>query len=133
MGAEAVERHEQVAHAVGPLARRAALIVSVLAAFLAVSEVLSENAVKSVITGETHVVRHAVLDRPVRPAYVAALDRKTVAKETAHSRYELAVVLLQVGIVLTSAAALIGVARLMGLGGLLGVIGVGFLIAGLLA
>jgi len=128
-----VERHEHVAHAVGPLGRRAAMIVAVLAAFLAVSQVLAENAVKSIVVGETLVVRHAVLDTPRRPAFVEALDRKTEAKETAHHRYEFAVVFLELGIVLTSAAALTGVARLLGFGAFMGAIGAAFLVAGLLA
>jgi hypothetical protein len=133
MGADAVERHEHIAHAIGPLARRAALLVAVLAAFLAVAEVVGENAVKSVVTGEVRVVREVTLDRAHAVARLPEVDHAIEHDETRHSRFELSIVLLEVGIVLTSAAALIGVARLMLGGALMGVVGVAFLVAGMLA
>ena len=129
--AEAVERHERVAHVtVGPLARRAALLVAILAAFLAVSEVLGENAVKSIVTTETQLVAHELAGRHEN---IDKAEAKLESRETAHHHYEFATVFLQVGIVLASVAALIGVAYLLYLGGLLGLAGLAFLIAGILA
>ena len=133
MAADAVERHEETTHALTPLARRAALLVAVLAAFLAVAEVVGENAVKSVVTGEVRVVREVTLDRAHAIARLPEVDHAIAHDETRHSRFEIAVVMLEVGIVLTSAAALIGVARLMLGGALLGLVGIVFLLAGLLA
>ena len=130
-GAEAVDRHEQVTHiAVGALARRAALLVAVLAAFLAVSEVLAENAVKAIVTGETRIAAHQVQGSHES---AAKIEHDVEGRETAHQRYEIATVALQVGIVLASVAALIGVAYLLWMGGLLGLAGVAFLLAGIFA
>ena len=133
MAAEAVERHEHNAHAATPLARRAALLVAILAALLAVADVVGENAVKSVITGEVKVVREVTLDRAHAVARLPAVDDKIEHDETRHSRFEISIVMLEIGIVLTSASALIGIARLMAGGALLGLAGLGFLLAGLLA
>jgi hypothetical protein len=133
VAADAVERHEEAAHALTPLARRAALLVALLAAFLAVAEVVGENAVKSVVTGEVRVVREVTLDRAHAVARLPQVDSAIDHDETRHGRFEISIVLLEVGIVLTSASALIGVARLMAGGALLGFVGVGFLLAGLLA
>jgi hypothetical protein len=131
-GADAVERHEHVAHTIGPLGRRAALLVAVLAACLAASEVLAENAVKNVVTGEVRIVREVTLDRAHATARLPAVESQIAADETRHHRFELATVLLQVGIVVSSASVLIGVGRLLGMGALIGLAGAAFLFAGLL-
>src|SRR5436853_5076293 len=64
MAHESFERFERVAHdALDDLARTAAIVVAVLAVFLAVSMFLSSEAIKEAITGETKVAdTNAVLE-----------------------------------------------------------------------
>jgi hypothetical protein len=132
VASDALERHEHTAHAATPLAKRAALLVAVLAACLAVADVLGENAVKSVVTGEVKVVREVTLDRAHALARLPAVESRIASDETRHSRLEISIVLLEVGIVVSSASALIGIARLLAGGALLGLVGAGFLLAGVL-
>jgi cell division protein FtsB len=149
-GSDAIERHERTLELphLSPLARRIAVIVAVLAGMLAVSEVIAENRIAKVITYETRIAHHngtietdavkAALGKRVRPvaaveATVARLEDAQDAAETAHHRLELAIVLLQVGIVLASVTALVGVRWLLYVGTGVGAAGAAFLVAGVLA
>jgi len=154
-GHEAIERHEHGAHAVnlGPLGRRAALLVAMLAAVLAVSEMQGESMIKKAITSETKVaglharietdeVKIAIdhLSGTSAPAIEERALEKDVAKyehrrdeaSAAHTRYEYATVITQVGIVLASVSVIAGAAWLLGLGGLAGLAGLTLLLLTLL-
>lgn len=145
-----VERHEKTVELphLSPLAKRIAVTVAILAAFLAVAEVFAENRIAKVITYETKISHIntvietdevlAALGKPepgeaALKAKVAVLEKKQASASDAHHNLELAIVLLQIGIVLSSITALIGVEWLLRLGTLLGVAGVVFLVLGLLA
>ena len=129
---DAIERHEHAHHlTVSGLARRAALLVAVLAAFLAISEVFAENKVKNILRAETQIVAHQVTGHPDTPAKIARIEAKTADDEDAHHNLELAIVLLEIGIVLATVSGLLGVVYLFGLSGVLGGIGVVFALIGL--
>jgi hypothetical protein len=149
-GHEAIEHHERNLHLphLGPMARQVALVVSVLAALLAVSEVVAENRIAGVIRAETRIaqlngradvdeVRSAITHTPSRVsavrAQIAPLQAGQHDDETAHARLEISIVLLQVGIVLASLSALLGVVGLLRGGIGFGVAGAVMLLAGLLA
>jgi hypothetical protein len=148
-GHEALERLEQLREiSITPLARRAALVVAILATLLAVADVLGENHLKSVITGETRladlharidlsevkaVLAHAPAQATDLRASAATTEQRVHDDETAHSRLELAKVLLQVAIVLASACGMLGVAALMTGAGVAGLAGTVLLVLGLLA
>jgi hypothetical protein len=150
MAHDAMERHErniELPH-LTPFARRIAIVVAMLAALLAVSEVFAENRIAKVITGETQIAHKSTtlevdeikvaLGKEVTPheevrAEVAHLEHDQHAAEVAHERLELAIILLQVGIVLASVSALIGAMWLLRGGMVLGLLGAGFLLAGLVA
>jgi cell division protein FtsB len=149
-GQAAMEHHDrsvQVPH-VSPFARRVALVVAVLAALLAISEVYAENRIAKVITAETQLahlngslevdqVKAAIAKTPSREAEIhariAPLETSQHAAELAHERLELAIVFLQIGIVLASISALLGIVYLLGLGGALGAAGAVMLVLGLAA
>ena len=128
---DAMERHEHVHGAVTGLARRAALLVAILAAFLAISEVFAENKVKNILRGETQIVAHQVTGHPDTPARIAKIEAKASDDEDAHHSLELAIVLLEIGIVLATVSALLGVTYLVGLAGTLGAVGAVFTVIGL--
>jgi hypothetical protein len=147
---EHMERHERTLELphLTPFAKRIAVVVAMLAALLAISEVFAENRVAKVITSETEIAHKsttlevdeikAALGKEVTPhaevqAEVTELEHAQHSAETAHHRLEYAVILLQVGIVLSSVSALIGVLWLLRAGTVLGLLGAGFLLAGLLA
>jgi hypothetical protein len=140
----AVERHEQQSHAsrLGPLGRRAALVVSVLAVVLAVAEMLGESTVKTAITSETKVAAvmgridtdeikvalHHLAGNPAAQetslrGEVAALERERDHADAKHSQYEIATVLLQVAIVVAGLSVLTMTGWLLGLGAMGGLIG----------
>ena len=145
-----MERHERTLELphLSPFAKRIAVVVACLAALLAVSEVYAENRVAKVITAETAIAHRsttlevdeikAALGRggavhPEVRAEIGRLEDKQASAETAHHRLEYAVILLQIGILLASVSALVGVMWLLRGGMALGVLGAGFLLAGLLA
>jgi hypothetical protein len=147
---DAMERHERSQHLpqLGPLGRRVAMVVAVLAALLAISEVVAENRIAHVITAETKIAdAHGAADLEMvraslarEPSHAAALESRIPSlesdqahAETAHGRLELAIVLLQVGIVLASVAALLTMSRLLAGGAAFGLVGAVMLLAGLLA
>lgn len=61
MASEAFEHLDHSLHAPGGLARHAAVVVAVLAAFLAISTFLANEAIKETINGETRSAQHASL------------------------------------------------------------------------
>jgi hypothetical protein len=149
-GHDAMERHEQALELphLTPFAKRIAIVVATLAALLAISEVFAENRIAKVITGETKIAQLSTtiatdeiklaLGKEAPPhaevhAEVTALEHDQHAAESAHQRLELAIILLQVGIVLASVSALLGAVWLLRGGMALGLLGAGFLLAGLLA
>lgn len=147
----AMERHERTQQDLphlGPLGRRVAIVVAVLAALLAVSEVVAENRIAHVITAETRIAdAHGAADLEMvraslahQPSHASALEARIPSlesdqhrAETAHERLEVAIVLLQVGIVLASVAALLARSPLLAGGAVLGLAGAVMLLAGLLA
>jgi hypothetical protein len=133
VASSAVERHEAAIHAVSPLARRAALIVAVLAAFLAVSQVFAENKVKNILKSETRIVAHQVTGHPDSQANIARIEANASDDEDAHHKLEFAIVFLEIGIVLATVSGLLGVVYLMGLSVALGGIGAVLAVLGLFA
>ncbi len=124
---EAIERHDhQIGHLqLGALARRAALVVALLAALLAFSEMLAESKVKTSLSSEARLVDvnvRAALGH-TSPRGVDELAAKRDAASDAHVRYEIATVILQVGIVLASVAVITSAGWLLGMGALAGFAG----------
>jgi hypothetical protein len=122
--------------------------VAILAALLAVAQVFAENRIAKVIRYETQIAHLesgieidrvvAALGRPRKDeaALRAQVAVKQAAQEdaaTAHHWLELAIVLLQIGIVLSSVTALVGVEWLLRLGTLMGLAGAVCLVFGILA
>jgi hypothetical protein len=149
---EHMERHERTLELphLTPFAKRIAIVVAMLAALLAVSEVFAENRIAKVITDETkisHLSTTLEIDQiqatlgdagatdahPEVKAEIANVEDHQESYATAHLRLEFAIILLQVGIVLSSVSALVGAIWLLRAGGVLGLLGAGFLLAGLLA
>jgi hypothetical protein len=145
-----LERHEKTAELlhISPQGKRIALIIAVLAAFLAVTEVYAENRISYVIKDETKIAHlnatlelDAIADLLGKPhddhadvrAEVAALEAHQASATTAHKRLEYAVILLELGIVLSSISVLLGVRNLLRGGVFLGTAGVGVMVAGFLA
>ncbi|MCW2991110.1 MAG: hypothetical protein JWM73_1704 [Solirubrobacterales bacterium] len=149
-GHDAMERHERTLDLphLTPFAKRIAIVVATLAALLAISEVFAENRIAKVITGETKISHlsttietdeiKVALGRKAAPhaqvhAEISDLEHAQHSAESAHERLEFAIILLQVGIVLASVSALLGAIWLLRGGMVLGLLGAGFLLAGLLA
>ena len=145
-----LERHEKTAELphITPYAKRIALIIAILAAMLAVSEVYAENRVSYVITDETRIAHlnatlevDAIADLLGKPhddhaevkAQVAKLEAHQASATDAHKRLEYAVVLLEIGIVLSSISALLAVRYLLRGGVAVGVAGAAMMVAGFLA
>jgi thymidine phosphorylase len=145
-----MERHEKTVELphLTPFAKRIAIVVATLAALLAISEVFAENRIAHVITDETKIAHKSTtlevdeikraLGKEAAPhaevrAEIAHLETDQSSSKTAHTRLEFAIILLQVGIVLSSVSALIGAKWLLRGGTVLGLLGGGFLVAGLLA
>jgi hypothetical protein len=122
--------------------------VAILAALLAIAQVFAENRIAKVIRYETQIahvntliemdVVVAALGKPRKGeaalrADVAAKEAKQEDAETAHHWLELAIVLLQIGIVLSSVTALVGVEWLLRFGTVVGLAGAVCLVLGILA
>jgi preprotein translocase subunit SecF len=180
---EAVERFEHTHHAShegGGFATQAALVVALIAAFLAVATFKANEAVKEAIqeqtkVSDTHFQDQTQLGRQIElelnyallnaisinsPAakelqsaastlndtsnkldpVIKELDKQAAEQQRAvkhsndqHLLFELAVVGLQIGIVLASVSIIVRRRWLLGGAGLMGLVGVGVLIAGFLA
>lgn len=115
---------------------------------LAVSTVYAENRISYVIQDETKIAHlNSTLeldaiadllgktraDHPEVRAEVARLEAHQASATTAHKRLEYAVVLLELGIVLSSISALLAIRYLLRAGVVLGVGGAGLMVAGFLA
>lgn len=133
---------------ISPYAKRIALIIAVFAALLAVSEVYAENRISYVITDETKISHlnatlelDAIADLLGEPHddhaevrdEVAYLEQHQASATTAHKRLEFAVILLELGIVLSSISALLSVRYLLRSGVVLGAGGCVVMVAGFLA
>ena len=147
---EKLERHEKTAELmhISPQAKRIALIIAIFAAFLAVTEVYAENRISYVIKDETKIAHlnstlqlDAIADLLGKPradhpevrAEVARLEAHQASATTAHKRLEYAVILLELGIVLSSISVLLSVRHLLRSGVVLGIAGIGVMAAGFLA
>jgi hypothetical protein len=145
-----LERHEKTSELphITPYARRIALIVATLAALLAVTEVYAENRISYVIKDETKIAHlnatielDQIADLLGKPHDDHTEVKKDIAKteahqasaSTAHKRLEYAVVLLELGIVLSSISALLSVRYLLRAGVVLGGAGAAVMVAGFLA
>jgi hypothetical protein len=152
MAHDAMERHERTLELphLSPFARRIAIVVATLAALLAVSEVFAENRIAHVIKDETklaHLATTIELDEiqaslgkadataahPQVRDEIAHVEDAQDSAQSAHTWLEYAIVMLQIGIVLASVSALVGALWLLRAGAVLGLLGAGFLLAGLLA
>ena len=122
--------------------------MAILAALLAIAQVFAENRIAKVIRYETQIAHVntlietdelvAALGRPRRDeaalkAEVAAKEAKQEDAESAHHWLELSIVLLQIGIVLSSVTALVGVEWLLRMGTVVGLAGAVCLVLGVLA
>ncbi|HEX4464148.1 MAG TPA: DUF4337 family protein [Solirubrobacterales bacterium] len=121
--------------------RNAALAVAVMAAFLALATFLSNEAVKEVVTGETHRAdtsarlesNRVKIDIASGNAEIQADEDEADHANTQHLDYELAEVGLQVGIVLASVSIIARRRWLLACGGAVATAGVLLLAVGLLA
>jgi Domain of unknown function (DUF4337) len=183
---KSLERAEAIeggpVHVLDPFARRAAVLIAVLAGLLAISTLLSNEAIKESINNQTRAaltrtlaetnaikvfvatgnaqelgllagaqttrrqadaLRHAArLDDQVARTFgprnrvlsrrVAAVQAIHEDEDEKHFRFEFASAALEIGIVLGSIAIITHLRRLVGGGILAGVVGIAFIVAGLL-
>jgi hypothetical protein len=177
---ESFQRFERIAHGdLDNLARTAAILVAVLAAFLSIATFLSNEAIKEAITGETKVadttavmeaneVKRIIADSNAQILRVVAvgsplargasakaqaldarienelapIDRRLADQISLHQRerdhandrhlvFEVSTIGFQVGIVLAGISIIVRRRWLLAGGGIVGVAGLGFMIAGL--
>jgi hypothetical protein len=149
------EAHEQIEHAehiehAGGVNKKIALVIAIMALFLAFSEVLGKSAQTEAMNlnikasdlwnffqakniRRTVVLTAAEAKKAEATAAAEVQAREPIAKLAQYHNYELASAAFQIGIVLCSAAVITGMVILAWLAGGVAVIGIGLIGLGLFA